>query len=127
MTVEMYDMEIREIYHDLGYWIINQTHWYSDNEYTEESAKNAFIKRQKERNEKQNQRREYIIRNIVRETAKAYLVEQEVYNRRDGAHTNYKWVAKSVCKNRRTDPIPYTNLISDTVEVPVWCVGNGVW
>lgn len=70
---------------------------------------------------------EYITRNIVRETAKAYLVEQEVYNRRDGAHTNYKWVAKSVCKNRRTDTIPYTNLISDTVEVPVWCVGNGVW
>lgn len=70
---------------------------------------------------------EYMVRNIVKETEKAYLVEQMVNNGRDGAHTNYKWVAKSVCRNRRTEPIPYTSLISDTVEVPTWCVGNGVW
>ena len=48
MTVEMYDMEVREIHHDLGYWIINQSYWYSDNKYTEESAKEKFLSRGKE-------------------------------------------------------------------------------
>lgn len=70
---------------------------------------------------------EYYVRDIVKETEKAYLVEQQVNNRRDGCYTNYVWVAKSVCRNRRTVQIPYTNLISDTVEVPEWCVGNGIW
>lgn len=70
---------------------------------------------------------EYIVRNIVKETEKAYLVEQVINNGRDGMRTNYRWVAKKVCRNRRTVEIPYTDLISDTVEVPEWCVGNGVW
>jgi hypothetical protein len=60
---------------------------------------------------------EYIRRKICRETEKAYLVEQEVNNRRDGWRTNFKWVAKSVCKERS----------GETVLVPEWLVGNGVW
>ena len=48
MTVEIYDMEIREVHHDLGYWIINQSYWYPDNKYTEESAKEKFLNRRKE-------------------------------------------------------------------------------
>lgn len=63
------------------------------------------------------QYQEYIKRKIVRETAKAYLVEQEVNNRRDGWRINFKWVAKSACKER----------VEDTVLVPEWLVGNGVW
>ena len=60
---------------------------------------------------------EYIRRRIVRETEKAYLVEQEVNNRRDGWHTNFRWVAKKCCKD----------LENDTVLVPEWLVSNGVW
>ena len=30
MTIEMYNSEIREVAHDLGYWIINQSYWYPD-------------------------------------------------------------------------------------------------
>ena len=56
-------------------------------------------------------------RRIVRETEKAYLVEQEVNNRRDGWHTNFKWVAKKCCKGQE----------NDTVLVPEWLVSNGVW
>ncbi len=47
MTIRIYDSEIREVYHDLGYWIINQTFWYPDNKYTEETAKEAFLNRDK--------------------------------------------------------------------------------
>lgn len=47
MTIRIYDSEIREVYHDLGYWIINQTYWYPDNKYTEETAKEAFLNREK--------------------------------------------------------------------------------
>ena len=60
---------------------------------------------------------EYIRRKIVKETEKAYLVEQEVNNRRDGCYTNFKWVAKKYCKA----------LENDTVLVPEWLVSNGVW
>ena len=60
---------------------------------------------------------EYIRRTIVRETEKAYLIEQEVNNRRDGWHTNFRWVAKKCCKDRE----------NDTVLVPEWLVSNGVW
>lgn len=60
---------------------------------------------------------EYIRRTIVRETEKAYLVEQEVNNRRDGWHMNFRWVAKKCCKDRE----------NDTVLVPEWLVSNGVW
>ena len=60
---------------------------------------------------------EYIRRRIVRETEKAYLVEQEVNNRRDGCRMNFRWVAKKCCKGRE----------NDTVLVPEWLVSNGVW
>lgn len=30
MTIELYDMKIREIAHDFGYWIINQSFWYGE-------------------------------------------------------------------------------------------------
>lgn len=60
---------------------------------------------------------EFIRRKIVRETEKAYLVEQEVNNRRDGMHINFKWVSKKVCKD----------IVDGTALVPEWCVGNGVW
>lgn len=60
---------------------------------------------------------EYIGREIVKETQKAYLVKQEVNNRRDGCRTNFRWVGKSVCKERH----------GDVVLVPEWLVPNGVW
>lgn len=60
---------------------------------------------------------EYIERKVVRETEKAYLVEQEIRNRRDGWRTELKWVAKSICKKS-------TN---ELVLVPEWAVSNGVW
>lgn len=47
MTVEIYDMEVREIYHDLGFWVINQTYWYPDAKYTEDQAVAAFMNRNK--------------------------------------------------------------------------------
>ena len=46
-SMTIYDSEIREVAHDLGHWIINQSHWYSDNKYTEEQAKQAFLNRNK--------------------------------------------------------------------------------
>lgn len=47
MTIGIYDSEIREVCHDLGYWIINQSYWYPDSKYTEETAKEAFLNREK--------------------------------------------------------------------------------
>ena len=47
VTISIYDSKIREIAHDLGYWIINQSYWYPDDEYTEEQAKDAFLNRGK--------------------------------------------------------------------------------
>lgn len=64
----------------------------------------------------------YITRRIVKETQKAYLVEQQVNNRRDGMRTNFKWVAKSQCKNYLDDGFG-----NQYVDVPEWLVGNGVW
>lgn len=43
MAISIYDSEIHEIHHDLGYWIINKTYWYPDNKYTEDQAKAAFL------------------------------------------------------------------------------------
>lgn len=43
MTIELYDMEVREIAHDLGYWIINQSYWYPENKYTKEQAIEVFM------------------------------------------------------------------------------------
>lgn len=46
MTVEMYDMEIRELAHEVingkGWYIINQSYWYPDDIYTKESAIEAW-------------------------------------------------------------------------------------
>ena len=67
----------------------------------------------------------YIRRNIIKETDKAFLVDQEVNNRRDGWHTNYKWVAKSYCKDRQT--VVVSGITFDSVDVSVERVGNGVW
>ena len=51
---------------------------------------------------------EYIDREIVKETEKAYLVKVEVDNRRDGQHTNFKWVAKLKCKKaHRYEDVEY--------------------
>mgnify|MGYP007013874051 CR=1 FL=1 len=61
---------------------------------------------------------EYYSRKIVRETEKAYLVEQEVNNRRDGWHTNFKWVSKKICKPSE---------VEGEVNVPEWAVSNGIW
>lgn len=47
MTIELYDMEVREIAHDLGYWIINQTYWYPDSKYTKDQAIERFVNRNK--------------------------------------------------------------------------------
>lgn len=73
--------------------------------------------REIKRRKKMGTNQEYIRRRIVRETEKAYLVEQEVNNRRDGWHMNFRWVAKKCCKSRE----------NDTVLVPEWLVSNGVW
>lgn len=47
MTISIYNSKIREVVHDLGHWIINQTYWYPDDKYTEEQAKEAFLNRNK--------------------------------------------------------------------------------
>lgn len=62
--------------------------------------------------------KEYIDRKIVKETVKAYMVEQEVNNRRDGWRINFRWVAKKICKPSE---------IEGCVLVPEWAVSNGVW
>lgn len=67
-----------------------------------------------------NEWAEYIDRRIIKETDKAYLVEQVVANRRDGWHTNFKWVPKGICKPSECGSGEY-------VAVPTWKVGNGVW
>ena len=46
------------------------------------------------------------------------LVEQEVNNRRDGWHINFRWVAKKICKPCETEGY---------VAVPEWAVSNGIW
>lgn len=47
MTISIYDSEIRNIYHDLGYWIINLCYWYPDTKYTKEQAIEAFKNKDK--------------------------------------------------------------------------------
>ena len=61
---------------------------------------------------------EYISRKVVRETEKAYLVEVEVNNRRDGWKTKFRWVGKSICKPSN---------IQGEVNVPTYAISNGVW
>ena len=48
MTISIYDSEIRNIYHDLGYWIINLCYWYPDTKYTREQAIEAFKNKDKQ-------------------------------------------------------------------------------
>lgn len=43
-SITTYNMEIRQIYHDLGAWIINQSYWYPDKNYTLEEAISEFIR-----------------------------------------------------------------------------------
>lgn len=62
--------------------------------------------------------KEYISRKIVKETEKAYLVEQQIANRRDGWQTKFKWVAKKICKPSEK---------AGEILVPEWAVSNGVW
>lgn len=61
---------------------------------------------------------EYIERKVVRETEKAYLVEQEVNNPRDGMRINFRWTPKACCKASGNEGF---------VMVPEWVVSNGVW
>lgn len=62
--------------------------------------------------------REYIDREVVKETKKAYLVKQEINNPRDGWHTKFRWVGKSICRPSEID---------GCVKVPEWIIGNGIW
>lgn len=78
---------------------------------------------------------EYIEREVVKETAKAYMVKQEINNRRDGQYTKFKWVAKSICKPMSAErkaaydavPDEYKKLLPKFVMVPEWAISNGVW
>ena len=47
MTISIYDSEIINIYHDLGYWIINLHYWYPDTKYTKGQAIEAFKNKDK--------------------------------------------------------------------------------
>jgi hypothetical protein len=82
---------------------------------------------------------EYIDREIVMESEKAYLVKVEVDNRRDGQYTNFIWVAKSKCKKahrysdaelmKKINALP--NEIKATlpryIGVPTWLIGESRW
>ena len=77
---------------------------------------------------------EYIDREVVKETRKAYLVKQEINNRRDGTHIKFKWVAKSICKPSEQqaliDALPVEildKLNMKIVSVPEWAVSEGRW
>lgn len=61
---------------------------------------------------------DFIPREVVKETAKAYLVKAEVNNPRDGWHTKFEWVGKSVCKPSNKQGY---------VDVPEWVIGNAIW
>lgn len=47
VTMAIYNSEIREVAHLDGYIIINQTYWYPESKYTEETAKETFLNRDK--------------------------------------------------------------------------------
>ena len=80
------------------------------------------------------QHSEYIDREVVKETEKAYLVKVAVNNRRDGMKTVFKWVAKSVCKpaeiTARIEALPEEAKVlfkGKYVAVPVWIIGDAQW
>lgn len=64
---------------------------------------------------------EYIFRQIVKETPKAYLVEVEYNNRRDGWGIKHRWVAKSICGDTQECGL------GKFVQVPTSVIGNGIW
>lgn len=68
----------------------------------------------------------YIARKVVKETEKAYLVEVTVANRRDGWHTKFKWVGKSICKDAEYDEA-FEKCFGKHVYVPETVIGNAVW
>lgn len=82
---------------------------------------------------------EYIDREIVKETEKAYLVKVEIDNRRDGSRIDFRWVAKSQCKKAHrysdTELMKKINALPDRIKatlpqyigVPVWLIGEGKW
>ena len=72
---------------------------------------------------------QYIARMIIRETAKAYLVEVKVNNRRDGCFRKEQWVAKSLCKPCEDEGAKaLEQLIGERyVMVPEYVIGNGTW
>lgn len=48
--MKIYNSQIREIQHYLGYWVINQSYWYLDTKYTKEQAIKEFLSRINSRN-----------------------------------------------------------------------------
>lgn len=78
---------------------------------------------------------EYIEREVVKETADAYMVKQEINNRRDGQRTKFKWVAKSLCKPMSAERKAvydavldeYKKFLPKFVMVPESVISNGVW
>lgn len=66
----------------------------------------------------------YIYRKIVKETEKAYLVEQPINNRRGESGIKFKWIAKSICSGE-------IQTIKETGErfilCPDWIISNGCW
>lgn len=45
LNIDDYNSEIREVAHFNGNIIINQSYWYPESKYTEETAKEAFLNR----------------------------------------------------------------------------------
>lgn len=64
---------------------------------------------------------EYIYRQVVKETEKAYMVEVPYNNRRDGWGIRRRWVAKSICGTVQECDL------GKFVEVPAQVVPNGIW
>lgn len=84
--------------------------------------------------------KDYIDREVVRETEKAYLVKLEYSNRRDGTGTKFRWVGKSICKPMSPKrkavidnalanlPDEYKKFVhTNFVAVPEWIGGQGIW
>ena len=58
---------------------------------------------------------DYVYREVVKETAKAYMVKTN-YNGKFGAKTTFKWIGKSVCKVDE----------NGDVFCPSWLVDEGI-